>query len=293
MSTKIFDFSKEKTQEISLSDLKQSRDEVLANGKSMNGITHHALIMSVLEMMQKHNRVCELGPLYVSDNNSKFMPGVMISRELERTYGVGHISTILFNRMLTQIHIRDAENDEYNGSIAIAFHQGGIELAYGQNVKICSNLSILGGEHVRTYGTSKVQLKDALQIVDDWIVLHDEKIERDMKLIQTMKDFHMDYQRMCVFIGMLRLMAVKHEKFIPGNAPLNKSQLSNLEYEYLLNYDKDAESVNNLWKVYNLATRFHHAGNDSNTTEIPNLLECNTRLGNFIVSEIINFNQLQ
>lgn len=281
------DFSQEKTQLITLEELRASRNELRVTKKPMNGITHIEAIDKTLGLIADAGLNAELSHIYVSDNNDSRRPGIMISPEIEDIVGAGQVQAILFNRVLARINIFDGEDDESNGSMAISFHQRGIDLAYGQNVKICSNMSILSGTFVRSYGSDKVPLEKMFELTSHWVQNHLENRKNDLEIMNKMKETRMDYNHFAFIAGMLRLAATRKEKFNEDIAPFNKSQLSHYEYEYCKKYFENPSDVDNLWKVYNLATQIHHPGSGSATTELPQILQCNAVLGKFIKEDIL------
>lgn len=281
IKTKKMDFRKNKVQLVTLDEIDASVQEQIP----IHGVTNLQFIKKVLCKVDELDYGYQNMQIYAAQNGDKVRPGVHGIKNLVSTYGENAIGTYMFNRLLGKIDLTKYDNKETCATIAFNFHQRGLEIAFGTNVKICQNLSILGGEHIRNYGRKSKQMPSfirMLEVLGDWLIESNEKIERNQKIITKMQDIILSERDMKEFIGDLRLRAVAKEKFQDIiDVPLNKSQLSKFEYDYLKHTRKEQTEEISLWEVYNFITSQHKPDG----TDAPLILENNVAAANILIEK--------
>ena len=213
--------------------------------------------------------------MFAANNNSKQYPGVSILPQVEAIHGTGAPEAHILRRVYTTINIHDQEDDELTTNIAIAYHQDGVQVAFGTTVKICRNLTILGADQiVSNYGSHKLSNDLIFQSVDNWLLNFGDYKERDYRIINAMKEIQTTRADVFRLIGMLTAIRVSFDNSIGdvrerlGNYPLNQAQISIFTENYLRETETRGNDNLSLWDVYNLGTHIYKPA----TTEIPNII---------------------
>jgi hypothetical protein len=201
------------------------------------------------------------------------MPGVSTLPQVQATHGHNAPEAHILRRVYSTIRIHDGETDELTTNIAIAYHQDGIQIAFGTTVKICKNLCILGAEKiVSNYGKGKISNDEIFATVYNWLHNFGSHQERDIRIIQRMKEIECTKPDVLRLIGTLTAIRVAYDNGIGqvreklNNYPLNQAQISIFTDNYL-RFEEENSRVS-LWDVYNLGTHIYKP----HTTEIPNIL---------------------
>jgi len=266
-------FEVQKVQSIDLATLERTYKENDVFGKPLKEIYHYQLINEVLQRCKNYGLTYEIDDIFAANNNSKQYPGVSILPQVASQYGENAPEAHILRRVYSTIKIHDGETDELTTNIAIAYHQEGIQIAFGSTVKICRNLCILGSEKtVSNYGKDKISNAELLSSLDCWLANFGNYQERDTRVIEKMRSIKCDKADVLRLIGFLTSIRVAFDNQI-GNVkdklktyPLNQAQISIFTENYL-RFEEVQKNVS-LWDVYNLATDIYHP----NKTEIPNIL---------------------
>ena len=272
---KTLNFDQNKIQELDLQTLKQTYKENDVYGNPLRGIYHYQVINEILERCDRHGLKYNIQDIFAANNNSKQYPGVSLLPQVEMQYGTGAPEAHILRRVYTTINIHDQQDDELTTNIAIAYHQDGVQVAFGTTVKICRNLTILGADQiVSNYGSQKLSNELIFQSVDNWLLNFGEYKERDYRIINAMKDIHTTRADVFRLIGMLTAIRVSFDNSIGdvrerlGNYPLNQAQISIFTENYLRETETRGNDDLSLWDVYNLGTHIYKPA----TTEIPNII---------------------
>ena len=272
---KTLNFDKEKIQELDLQTLKQTYKENDVFGNPLRGIYHYQVINEILERCNRHGLKYNIQDMFAANNNSKQYPGVSILPQVEAIHGTGAPEAHILRRVYTTINIHDQQDDELTTNIAIAYHQDGLQVAFGTTVKICRNLTILGADQiVSNYGSQKLSNELIFQSVDNWLMNFGDYKERDYRIINAMKDIQTTRADVFRLIGMLTAIRVSFDNSIGdvrerlGNYPLNQAQISIFTENYLRETEMRGNDNLSLWDVYNLGTHIYKPA----TTEIPNII---------------------
>ena len=278
----LIDFTVNPVQTISLDDLRVTADERTSRQDYMNGIAHYQLFDRIAEIVDKGNLNFHIDKIFAADNKNKVLPGVTILPFAQEKYGIGSLESHILRRVTGKINIFNEEDDESNGSVAISFHQQGIQVAFGQNVKICSNMSIFGENLLYSYGTNSMPIEKMFNVISDWMAKFQEMRAFDMGVINRMKNILVDpLEELPKLIGKLQIEAVnsayRKSNIIP---PLNISQISKFTENALNKFEEEhIGEMMSLWKLYNIATELHKPG----LTDFPNILPANKNFGNFVI----------
>ena len=268
-------FEQQKIQEIDFQTLKQTYKENDVYGNPLRGVYHYEVVSQILERCERYGLKYNIQDMFAANNNSKQYPGVSILPQVEAIHGAGAPEAHILRRVYTTINIHDQQDDELTTNIAIAYHQDGVQVAFGTTVKICRNLTILGADQiVSNYGSHKLSNELIFQSVDNWLLNFGEYKERDYRIINAMKDIQTTRADVFRLIGMLTAIRVSFDNSIGdvrerlGNYPLNQAQISIFTENYLRETETRENDNLSLWDVYNLGTHIYKPA----TTEIPNIL---------------------
>ena len=141
------DFSKNRTQELSLENLAQTYIENYPNGEPVGGIYHYMLINAVLERLQGAGLKPEVQQITAADNRDRMRPGVTIFKEMEKKYGEGSFESHALRRVYAIITVKDFQDKDTDYNCAISYHQKGISIGFGPQVRVCSNMMIMGARY--------------------------------------------------------------------------------------------------------------------------------------------------
>jgi len=141
------DFSRNKTQELSLADLAKTYIENYPNGEPVGGIYHYVLIQTILEKLEAAGLKSEVAQITAADNRDRMRPGVTIFKEMEAKYGEGSFESHALRRVYAIITVKDFADKDTDYNCAISYHQKGISVGFGPQVRVCSNMMIMGARY--------------------------------------------------------------------------------------------------------------------------------------------------
>lgn len=268
-----FNFQENKIEVLSLETLQRTYKENDVYGNPQKGIYHFSVINQIADICRAKNMTFEIEEIFATNNKSAQFPGVSILPQVEERLGVGAVEAHILRRVYTTINIFDGADEELTTNIAIAFHQDGVQVAFGPTVKICHNLCIMGADRTfSNYGKNKVSNDEIFKSVENWISDFGNYREADTRVIREMKKIPCSKDDVFKIIGMLTAIRVGYDNNI-GNIrtnfnayPLNQSQISQFTEDYL-RFEQTNSNIT-LWHIYNLATELYKPG----TTDIPNII---------------------
>ena len=265
---------------LTLDELKQTYLEHNISGNPMhNGIYHYDLIERIGDICTNHGLDFVIADIFAAQNKRKGYEGVAVAPHLEEKYGKNALQAHALRRVFTTIKINTLEDDDSNTGLAIAYHQNGIQIAIGPNVKICTNQCILSKERiVQTYGANKVSdLNKVMEIVDDWMHNFNAHRAHDVNVLNKMKTIQTNYRDVMELIGNLTSIRVSKDskhgslrgKIKLDTYPLTQAQITEFTEGYLLKCLMQESDVMSLYDVYNIATELHKPGITDMSNIIP------------------------
>lgn len=284
---KFFDFEKAKTQAITLEQLSRTHREDDVYGNPLRGIYHFDLFNKVIDECTELGYNVEVYDMFAAQNRDRQSPGVVRLPQVEAVKGQHAVEAHILRRVYANIRITDFDNDETTTNVAVAFHQKGIQIGFGPNVKICHNQCMLSPElYMSSYSEkgkkgSGMEVATMLDTLKSWLVDARHIIETDRERIAKMKETRITAEQMFLLIGLMTATRVKADtsrKSIRENItyPLNQSQITVFTEDMLEAYHNN-EFVT-AWDMYNSATNLYKA----NRMDIPALLPQNRAMVNFM-----------
>ena len=181
--------------------------------------------------------------------------------QVEQTHGEKAVEAHILRRIFATIRIKDWETDELTTTLAVAYHQDGIQAAIGPCMKICHNQCILSPQRsICNYGKKEGLTTDALfETVDGWLA--NFKVNMNRRTLQGFSGLKHQMEEIYLYIGLLTALRVSHDSSDRNLSstvetyPLNQSQISIFTEEVL----KLAMSKGQItaWDLYNVATEIY------------------------------------
>lgn len=292
----MLDFDKEKVQPLSLQMLKTSHQEDDVYGNPLRGIHHYQLLEGLQEQAAKRGFELEMYDLFAANNKDRTQPGVVLLPKMEAQFGPRAVEAHIFRRVYANIRIKNFDDDVYTTNMAVAFHQKGIQVAVGNNVKICHNQCMLGTKKffVSTYsekgngrqsGLPKAQevipiVGGFLDKLEPAIIAERSRIEQMKQIILTVQQLH---TLICTMLCMRVAADTKYAE-IHDNVqyPLNSTQINTFTEQIMLKKKRQGEI--SLWDFYDTATNLYKA----QSMEIPNIIPQNRAMVELIDSQMYN-----
>ena len=286
-NTKFMDWEKQKTQVLTLDMLERTHREVDVQGNPVKGIFHFQLINDVISACTEVGYNVEVYDLFAAQNRNKTQPGVVKLQQVEAQLGQNVVEAFILRRVFANIRIKDFDDDETTTNIAVAFHQDGIQVGFGPNVKMCHNQCMLSADkYASTYSEkgrrgSGLEIPQVMELLKSWLVDARHIIETDRQRIERMKNIQVPAEQMLTLIGMMTAMRVKADtsrKTIRENMtyPLNQGQISSFTEDMLEAYAVNGRVT--AWDMYQSATNLYKA----DKMDIPALLPQNRAMVKFM-----------
>lgn len=289
MDNKFFDFSTAKVQGLTLAQLERTHKENDVYGKPLRGIYHYELINNIIAMCNEQNYNVEVYDLFAAQNKDRNSAGVVLLPQVEAQFGERAVEAHILRRVFANIRLTDFDDEETTTNLAVSFHQKGIQVGFGNMVKICHNQTMLcADQYIATYGEKGAgrgvnpSVADVLDVVKSWLVDARHRIVAEREKIALMKQMDVDAARCFQLIGMLTALRVKVDTRNPDIRergvvyPLNQSQISTFTENLLLRYHNEGEVT--VWDIYNAATDLYKA----DAMDIPSMLPQNRAMVTFL-----------
>lgn len=273
MNTLIFEKG-ENSKVISLEDL--SRTLTAEDfGQTKKTVNHFDIIPQIEEMLKEAGLKLSDKEIIVSKSGLKILPKLDPNNE-------SLIDAALVKNLIASFNIADYNNDEMNMKIGLSYNERGVAVAFGTNIKICSNMTIMGAKNmIYSYGPEKVPFDKMIELIEKNIQEMDQSWKYYNEMIEKLKGKVASPQELYTIVGKLHKLAVANS-YINGvnSSPLNIGETSNFTKELLLAGAFESE-VSTLWDVFNVGTEvLTHS--DMN---IPSKWQSLAEFGNFILTE--------
>lgn len=285
-----FDWEKCKTQALTLEQLQRTHREVDVYNQPLKGMFHFQLILTILDICREYGYNVEVYDLFAAQNRDKTQPGVVKLPQVEAQYGENAVEAHILRRVYANVRITDFDDAETTTGLAIAFHQKGIQVGFGPNVRICHNQCLLSPElYVSSYsekgkpGTG-LEIPQIIESVRGWLMNAKMLVDADRERIERMKNTEVSADQVLSIIGLLTAMRVKADttrKTIRENItyPLNQAQITVFTEDMLEAYQTRGNLT--VWDMYDSATNMYKA----QRMDIPAILPQNRAMNKFLVEQ--------
>ena len=291
---KTFDFSKEKTQNITLAELEATYKENDVYGRPLGGIYHSDLINGISNMAREAGLEVEIGDMFAVNNLDGKRPGVALLPEVEDKEGERSIRAHLLRRVFAVIRLTAGGIHKLPKSfvetscpaIAISYSQHGIQIGIGPNIHICRNQTILSAQQlIANFGYRRLDL-DKKELagpdwwrptVEGWIgdVVNGVMQKQWADIIQSLDEqivYVSDMQQIFGGLMQLRIQADTAEKSLRTGEipPLTQSQINYcMERVLIKHFGKGGAGMCTKWDILNAMTDTLKPLNDSAGMRVP------------------------
>ena len=310
-------FDKDMTQPLTMGMLKRTVGEKDYTGeRPLKGIFHYELLEKLIDEGAKRGLNIECWDLFAAKNNDKSQPGVTTIKELQEKWGQYAVEAHCLRRIYANMRITNFDDDTYTTNLCVAYHQKGIQIAGGNNVKICHNQTMLGTRDffVSTYSergngrqSDLPTATELIPIVGRWLDTIEERVVKERSRIERMKQVILTDEQIFILIGMLmsirtacdsRYGILRDNDAYRNNPvyPLNSTQLNQFTESIMLKRLEKGEL--SLWDFYDTATALYKArytvGNDTKNKpivrymDIPNIITQNRSMCKFLEEQFPN-----
>lgn len=248
-------FQEESVQTMDLATLKRTQKEHIG-GVPLREIYHFDAIERALGLCSKYGLDYQLEEIFAAHNKNKQFPGTSLLEQAEAQYGKNAVDAHILRRVFTTIRINNFETEELTTTLALAYHQDGIQAAIGPCVKVCHNQCVMFAERrAFTYGKEKVSVEGLFQTIDGWLADFQNQMSADRARIEMLKNTRFSHEQVITFIGVLASIRVAHDskdkslRDVVETYPLNNTQV-NAVTEELLKMMQTKTFLTG-WEVYN------------------------------------------
>lgn len=269
-----FDFETNSVETMDLATLRRTHRENDIHDNPMRGIYHFQVIERAAQLCEQHGLNYQIEEIFAAQNRNKTQPGVSIIRREEKEYGDKAVEAHILRRVFATIRIDNDQTDELTTTLALAFHQDGLQAAIGPCVKICHNQCILSPERsVADYGKNKVTTEEVFLTIDGWLKEFCSQMGEDRERIRRLQNTIVTEQQIYTYIGLLTSLRVAHDssdKSLSSKIdtyPLNQSQIS-IFTENVLKLLQQKNTIT-AWDLYNVATELYKPGRTDFPSMIP------------------------
>ena len=291
LENKFLSFDTAKVQTLTLDQLERTQLEKDVYGKPLRGIYHFMLINEIINLCREANYDVELYDLFAAQNKERQTPGVVIIPEIEARYGERAVEAHLLRRLFANIRLTDFDDDAHTTNLAVAFHQKGIQVGFGNMVKVCHNQCMLGAnQYIATYSDKgngrrakedKIEIPQILDAVKSWLFDARHIIVTEREKITKMQELEVSADQMFRLIGLLTALRIKSDTNIKAlrenrTYPLNQAQICQLTEAMMLRYHENHRI--SVWDIYNGATELYKA----TTMDMPSIMPQNLAMAEFL-----------
>lgn len=251
-------FQEEPVQTMDLATLKRTQKEHIG-GVPLREIYHFDAIERALGLCSKYGLDYHIEEIFAAHNKNKQFPGTSLLEQAEAQYGKNAVEAHILRRVFTTIRIDNFETEELTTTLALAYHQDGIQAAIGPCVKVCHNQCVMFAERrAFTYGKEKKSVDGLFQTIDDWLANFQNQMSADRARIEMLKNTRFTHEQVITFIGVLASIRVAHDsrdkslRDVVETYPLNNTQVNTVTEELLRMMQTKPFLTG--WEVYNAMT---------------------------------------
>jgi len=271
----------ERVEILTLSELKQTINAIdFGKVSKTRPVSHFTLIDDIMKILTDAGHEPVLDHIYCAKSSgTKIVPKVEEQFKLERI-----IDAWIIDKVTGKIMIPRLSNAEVQCCIAFAYHDKGIDVAFGTDVRDCANMCIYGSNIMHTYGSKKdVNYERMLSVLTEWSHNFESMFNRNLMIADRMSKINVSGFEMLRFLGKLSVLAVSANLGLKVVAPLNVTQVGEVTKGIILKKgEKFYEGPDcTLWDFYNFMTYVMKA----DKADITTLLTDIASLGNMMISE--------
>jgi len=274
-------FVKERVEVLTLEELKRTvnaRD--IGTQSRTRPVAHFQFIEDIMKILTDAGQMPQLDHIYCAKSSgTKIIPRIEESMQMEKV-----LEAWILDKVTGKIMIPALSDEMVQCCIAFSYHDKGLDLAFGTDVRDCTNMCIYGSNILHTYGSKKdVNYERMMQVLKEWSTRLPEMHRNDMEIIGKMMKVNVTGWEMVRFLGKLMVLAVESNMGMKVVAPLNVTQVGEVTRGVITKKgEKFYEGPDcTLWEFYNFMT-FVMKGDKA---DITTLLTDIASLGNMMCKE--------
>lgn len=274
-------FVKERVEVLTLEELKRTvnaRD--IGTQSRTRPVAHFQFIEDIMKILTDAGQMPQLDHIYCAKSSgTKIIPRIEESMQMEKV-----LEAWILDKVTGKIMIPALSDEMVQCCIAFSYHDKGLDLAFGTDVRDCTNMCIYGSNILHTYGSKKdVNYERMMQVLKEWSTRLPEMHRNDMEIIGKMMKVNVTGWEMVRFLGKLMVLAVESNMGMKVVAPLNVTQVGEVTRGVITKKgEKFYEGPDcTLWDFYNFMTYVMKA----DKADITTLLTDIASLGNMMISE--------
>jgi len=271
----------EKVEILNIDELKQTINAIdFGKVSRTRPVSHFKLIEDIIEILVNAGYKPVIDHIYCAKSSgTKIVPKVKEQFQLEKV-----LDAWIIDKVTGKIMIPELSNDDVQCCIAFAYHDKGIDVAFGTDVRDCTNMCIYGSDIMHTYGSRKdVNYERMLSVLTEWSHNFRSMFQRNLEIADKMSKINVSGWEMLRFIGKLSVLAIEFNMGMKVVAPLNVTQVAEVTRGIILKRgEKFYEGPEcTLWEFYNFMT-FVMKGDKA---DITSLLTDIASIGNMVIRE--------
>lgn len=242
---------------LSLEELQASYQSERFGSKSFTKpLVHFEFIDKVLNLMVKENVGHVMKKIFINKRD------IQLIRKKDELVPMT-INNLSVERLVGRILFPVLANDQSEYSLAYGYSDKGYELAFGLNVKVCSNLTIYSSKIYRTFGPNRMTIEEIMTRLVVWFRNLDIAWGADNLIMNELMNIVPDDNFRHQLISEIFYRSLKSAEGDPFNQGEAKTFALNMM----------EEPVENMWDVYNFGTRILHPKNIGNTERVLSMNE--------------------
>jgi len=232
----------QKTIPIDLETLERTRDYERGNKFPES---HHELIRNILNLITIEGLTAEVAELFVAKTPGMYPKDKEIAfrTDINTKYDTRGVD---IENLVAKINFTgELANDESCQSIALSYNKSGIEVSFGTNISVCSNMNIFGENYLSNHGSDSINFKKMVELIRLWVKTARATRERDLQLLEKMKSvtFTNYLKEIREIIGHFNEMLILN----PNSAPLRQARITDVHRALLNGYTGGGRS---LYQIY-------------------------------------------
>ena len=251
-------FNQNNVQTLTLENLAKTIHENYSNGLPCGGIYHFELLQTLFDYLKKTGFKPEVTEIFAANNKDRYRPGVSIDEKTAQVKGEHAYEAHILRRVYANVKLCESGIDGIDLNMAVAYHQLGIQVAFGPMVRVCHNQTILAARDVFSNQNisqcgNKIEIAKnvnaMLEAVKDYLSDIQNRIIDMTKTVQNYQnqDFlciHLEY-----ILRMLMEARIRHDSnhgliHTPVDYPLSSSQI-NAAFERFLIEEASRKPLDN------------------------------------------------
>ena len=225
-----------------------------------------------------------------------FLRSEQIRKEMEEKYGEGSFESHALRRVYAIIKVKDFEDKDTDYNCAISYHQKGISVGFGPQVRVCSNMMIMGARYyISTTSLGSIigkqeNMKNVAELLgkcDEVLAGFSEHVVTWREQLAQLKTMRLEQNQCRVIFSRLmeeRILFDTANKALHKTTiyPLNDTCIKRAYERYLAYVAPHSNKAVTAWDLYNILNEDLKPGR----VDMPVLQPQMVRLNDFLFNEL-------